>query len=74
MYVTEKMLKKAEQWSNFEANKFTAKVNQPIKQKELTTIGSLAEIMFLNKYPEAKRISNTDYNADFVLKEQPNEF
>jgi len=70
MKVTDEMLKEAEQWSNFEANKFTAKVDQPIKQKELTTIGSLAEIMFLSKYPESKRISNTDYNADFILKEQ----
>ena len=34
MLVTEEMLKKAKQWSNFEANKFTAKVDQPIKQKE----------------------------------------
>jgi hypothetical protein len=70
MYITEEMLKKAEQWSDFEANKFTAKVNQPIKQKELTQIGSLAEIVFFNKYPSAKRISKTDYNADFILKGQ----
>ena len=33
MSVTEDLFEYLEQWSNFEATKFTAKVDQPIKHK-----------------------------------------
>tara|TARA_R110002020_G_scaffold33765_1_gene102607 strand:- start:12 stop:494 length:483 start_codon:yes stop_codon:yes gene_type:complete len=68
MQVTDEMIKKAEEWNEFKSNKFTAKKNNPIKQRELTVIGNLAEIVFYEKYKDSKRISDTDYNADFILK------
>jgi hypothetical protein len=76
--VTDEMLKEAEEWSDFEANKFTSKQNSPEQQKEFTVIGSLAEIVFKNtlwrcvnlKYPKAERISTKDRDADFIIKKK----
>ena len=70
MKVNQEMLKQAEQWNNFKANRFTSKKNDPQKQRELTVIGNLAEIIFKKQYPLAQRISETDYNADFIVKDK----
>ena len=45
MKVNKEMLQQAEQWNNFKANQFTSKKNDPKKQRELTVIGNLAEII-----------------------------
>ena len=65
MYVTEEMMRLAETWSDFKGNKHTIR-----NDKEKWIASNLAEIAFQIKYSEAKRISHTDYNADFVLKNQ----
>tara|TARA_R110000744_G_scaffold93731_1_gene181029 strand:- start:518 stop:997 length:480 start_codon:yes stop_codon:yes gene_type:complete len=70
MKVTDEMLKEAEQWNDFKANKFTSKQNSPEQQREFTVIGNLAEIAFSKKYPEAERISNKDYDADFIINKK----
>ena len=63
MKVTDEMLKLANVWSDFKGNKHT------IRNDEIKWLASnLAEIAFSKKYPQALRISDKDYNADFILK------
>ena len=63
MKVTNEMQELANIWSDFKGNKHTIRND---KTKWLAS--NLAEIAFSKKYPHALRISDKDYNADFILK------
>jgi hypothetical protein len=63
MQVSDDMMELAKVWSDFKGNKHT------IRNDHTKWLASnLAEIAFAKKYPDAIRISDTDYNADFILK------
>lgn len=49
-------------WSSFSGNHLSITTNSNSKYA-----GNLAEVMFQLLYPEAIRISQTDYQADFIL-------
>ncbi len=61
--VSKEILKQAEDWSTFSGNQFSIRNDS---NKMITS--NIAEIVFSQKYPEALRISDTDRNADFLLK------
>lgn len=63
--ITKELLSKAETWSDFKRNKFTHSDNE-----EDQIGGALGEILFANRYPDAKRLSNTDRQTDFLLKDK----
>jgi len=65
MQVTDEMIELAKVWSDFKGNRHTIRNDQT---KWMAS--NLAEIAFAKKYPDAIRISDTDYNADFILKNQ----
>tara|TARA_R110000868_G_scaffold202172_2_gene449696 strand:- start:1526 stop:2005 length:480 start_codon:yes stop_codon:yes gene_type:complete len=63
--IDEETIELAKNWSDFQGNQFS------IRTDGTKMIASnLAEIVFSRTYPEAIRISNTDYNADFIMKDQ----
>ena len=78
MKVNDELIRQAEQWNDFKANKNTAKKNDPEKQRELTVLGNLAEIIFNRtkwrcknlEFPRLIRISETDRQADFIVKDR----
>jgi hypothetical protein len=49
-------------WSTFKGNRHTIR-----KDGGNMVVGDLAEIVFAEMFPDAKRISDIDYAADFVL-------
>ena len=61
--IGDEILKQAEEWSTFSGNQFSIRNDS---NKMITS--NIAEIVFSQKYPEAIRISDTDRNADFLLK------
>lgn len=61
--IDESTLELAKNWSDFKGNQFSIR-NDGTKM----IISNLAEIIFSRTYPNAIRISDSDYNADFVLK------
>lgn len=50
-------------WSDFSGNDFSIRLDGGNR-----SVGNLAEIVFKFMYPNAKRISHIDNNADFILK------
>jgi hypothetical protein len=60
--VTPELHNLALNWSSFSGN-----ASSITNSKESKYAGNLAEVMFQLLYPEAIRISQTDYEADFIL-------
>jgi hypothetical protein len=60
--VTPELRNLALNWSSFSGNASSITTNSKSKYA-----GNLAEVMFSLLYPEAIRISDTDYQADFIL-------
>ena len=61
--ITDDILSKAKQWSTFSGNNFSIR-----KDGGNRLVGDIAEVVFQLMYPSAKRISDTDRNADFLIK------
>lgn len=57
-------IKLAESWSDFKGNRFSIR-----NDKTKMIVSNLAEIVFSRTYPDAIRISDTDFNADFIWKD-----
>ena len=61
--ITDDILSKAKQWSTFSGNNVSIR-----KDGGNRLVGDIAEVVFQLMYPSAKRISDTDRNADFLIK------
>jgi hypothetical protein len=59
--ITEDHLRKQKSWSSFKGNRHTFRTDGGN-----VFVGDLAEVVFQEMYPDAKRISEVDYEADFV--------
>ena len=61
--ISEHDLQLAKEWTTFKSNEYT--INK--EKAELNNLaGSLGEIFYKRKYPNAKRISHQDKQADFI--------
>ena len=67
MKVTDEMLKEAKDWGLFESNKNTVYQGSKDAQNEFQIAGNLGEMKFKQMYLKAQRISNVDYEADFIV-------
>ena len=70
MKVTDEMLEEAEKWGLFESNKYTVYKQNKQTQKEFQIFGNLGEWTFQKMYPESKRISHKDKQADFIINNE----
>ena len=61
--ITSEVKEMADEWSEFIGNKHSIR-----KDGGNRKIGDYAEVIFWRMYPDARRISDKDRNADFVLK------
>lgn len=63
--ITNDHIIQAKNWCEFKGNDFS------IRQDGINRfVGSLAEVIFQETYPSAIRISNIDFNADFILNDK----
>ena len=67
MKVTDEMLKDAKDWGLFKSNKNTVYQENKEAQSEFQIAGNLGELTFKKMYLQAERISNKDYEADFIV-------
>ena len=63
--VTDNIMSVANEWSTFKGNRFSIRSDGGNR-----LVGDIAEVVFQSLYPNAKRISNIDTNADFLLKDK----
>lgn len=60
--IDEATLKLAKEWSDFKGNQFSIR-----SDANKMIVSNLAEIIFERTYPNAVRISDKDFNADFIM-------
>jgi hypothetical protein len=63
--LTDSVFEKAKVWSEFKGNSLSIRGDGFNRY-----VGDLAEVVFSEMYPDAIRISDTDRNADFILKDR----
>jgi len=61
--IDDQTIELAKNWSDFQGNRFSIRTDGT---KMISS--NLAEIVFSKTYPQATRISDSDYHADFVIK------
>lgn len=61
--ITPELLAKAKAWSDFKGNTRSIRTDGGN-----LIVGDIGEIVFQENYPDAKRISDQDQEADFILK------
>lgn len=61
--ITSELITAAKNWSAFNGNSFSIRGDGGNR-----LVGNIAEVVFQSMYPNAKRISDIDKNADFILK------
>jgi hypothetical protein len=67
MKVGSELLKEAKDWGLFKSNKYTVYKQNKDTQNEFQIMGNLGELTFQKMFPQAERISNKDYEADFIV-------
>jgi hypothetical protein len=62
--ITDDMLKQANNWNKFSGNRHTIREDGRVS----SIVGNLGEICFQKMFPQAERISDFNFEADFWLK------